>query len=185
MSTATNPRMPSGRDLMLGVAGGLVAGSLMGIANGWFATSLGQPANTPLKMAATVFQGDDVLAKGDANIWIGLLAHLLLSAVFGAVFVLIVRLLPGNRSSGNMVGYGVAFGAVVFLVNFKLMAPWAFSTFEAANEPFQLVVHVVYGAVLATALLGFSLAGATPMPAGDRVERTPAPDTGSAAAAAG
>ena len=38
-------------------------------------------------------------------------------------------------------------------MNFKVLSPTLFTTFEMANQPFELVVHAVFGALLALAFL--------------------------------
>ncbi len=48
---------------------------------------------------------------------------------------------------------GAVYGALHFVVNFLVLAPLAFTAFEGANKPFEFVVHVFYGSLLALAFL--------------------------------
>jgi hypothetical protein len=43
----------------------------------------------------------------------------------------------------------LAYGAVLYLVNFHVFAATVFTTFQAANKPFELTVHLLFGAMLA------------------------------------
>lgn len=93
---------------------------------------------------------DGAMVAGTASVGVGLAVHAVLSAVFGVVFAALASRL---RSAGAMAGAGFAYGAALYLLNFKVLSPTLFTTFEMANQPFELVVHVVFGALLALALL--------------------------------
>lgn len=56
------------------------------------------------------------------------------------------------RTNGALALAGTLYGAVLYLVNFKILAPTAVPVLEMANQPFELVVHVVFGTLLALAL---------------------------------
>ncbi len=133
-----------------GVVGGIVAGAAFLALNMWFATSVGDPAKGPLLMMSTIVKGDEAMMAGTASIGVGLAVHAVLSAAFGVVFA---ALASRFRSAGAIAAAGVAFGAALYLLNFKVLSPASFTTFEMANQPFELVVHVVFGALLALALL--------------------------------
>ncbi len=133
-----------------GVVGGIVAGGLFLAATMWFATSVGDPAKAPLLMMSTLVKGDEAMMAGTASVGLGLAVHLVLSAGFGVVFAVIASRL---RTAGTLATAGVAYGAALYLVNFKVLSPTLFTTFEMANQPFELVVHVVFGALLALAFL--------------------------------
>lgn len=149
MVTSTSTRRSLAGDLVRGAVGGLIAGILFAVATMWFVTSLGMPARTPLLMISTIVLGDDAMVTGDANSTIGLIVHLVLSAGFGVVFALAARRL---RTNGAVALAGLAYGGLLYLVNFQILARVAFETFRMANQPFEVVVHLVFGAVLALAL---------------------------------
>ena len=151
MVTSASTRQRLGGDLVRGAVAGLVAGILFAVATMWFVTSIGMPARTPLLMISTIVLGDDAMANGDADSAIGLIVHLVLSAGFGIVFALIARRLPTNASLALA---GLAYGGLLYLVNFQILARTAFETFRMANQPFEVVVHLVFGALLALAFLG-------------------------------
>lgn len=87
---------------------------------------------------------------GTASVGVGLAVHLALSAGFGLLFAAFASRL---RSPGALATAGVAYGAGLYLLNFKVLSPALFTTFEMANQPFELVVHVLFGALLALAFL--------------------------------
>jgi hypothetical protein len=152
MATAAAPaarsRVVTG-ELVRGAVGGLVAGAAFAAATMWSVTSLDQPAKMPLLMMSTIVLGDDAMASGDADQTVGLVVHAVLSALFGVVFAFLVRRL---RTNGAVALTGLAYGALLYVVNFQILARVAFTTFKMANQPFELVVHIVFGALLALAL---------------------------------
>ena len=155
--------------------GGLVRGALAGIAAGapflavtmWFATSVGDPAKGPLLMISTIVKGDQAMANGTASVGLGVAVHVGLSALFGLVFAVLARRV---RTNGALAVAGTVYGAALYFVNFKVLAPLAFPVFEMANQPFELVVHVVYGTLLSLALFRVSMAA----PAQRRTAEAPA-----------
>lgn len=134
-----------------------MAGAAFLAATMWFATSVGDPAKGPLLMISTIVKGSDAMMTGRASVGAGLAVHVALSALFGAVFALLASPLKTN---GALALAGTLYGAALYVLNFKILSG-AFPVFEMANQPFELVVHVVFGTLLALTL--FSL----PSPSGD------------------
>jgi hypothetical protein len=85
---------------------------------------------------------------------IGVVVHVVLSAVFGLVFAAL--LLPlRRRSAGWFAWAGLLYGGAIYLVAFQVVArnvPW-FSAFQTTNQPLELAAHLVFGSVLAALLL--------------------------------
>lgn len=149
--TAVEMRRITGSDLIRGGIGGLFAGLLFAAVTMWFVTSLGMPARTPLLMISTIVLGEDAMAGGDANIATGMAVHVVLSIAFGVVFALIAGRL---RTNGAVALAGLVFGALLYVLNFQILARIWFDPFRMANQPFELVVHLVFGSLLALALYG-------------------------------
>lgn len=155
--------------LVRGTVGGVAAGAAFLAATMWFATSVGDPAKGPLLMISTILKGDDAMMKGTASVGLGLALHVGLSTLYGVVFAALASRL---RSNGAVAIAGAAYGAALYLLNFKVLSPLAFPVFGMANQPFELVVHVVFGSLLSLALLDLSAAGegssrrTAPAPAG-------------------
>lgn len=147
----TTPRAALVRFGVRGVVGGAVAGAVFGALNMWFAHSQGMPTDTPLKMIATIVQGEEAMADGTASATLGLIVHMALSMMFGLVLALLVVRL---RSDALRLLVGLVFGAALYLVNFLVMAPLAYGVFEDANQPLELATHLVFGSVAVLFLMG-------------------------------
>lgn len=158
--------------LVRGAVGGIMAGAAFLAATMWFATSVGDPAKGPLLMISTIVKGGDAMMTASASVGVGLAVHVALSALFGAAFAILASPLKTN---GGLALAGTLYGAALYVVNFKFLSG-AFPAFEMANQPFELVVHVVFGTLLGLAL--FSL------PSSSRNSAVPAAEMPVAAAAA-
>lgn len=148
----TTSRSVSARPLILGAVGGMVAGAIFGMLNMWYAHSTGMPWNTPLKMIATIVQGQASMMNGKASPILGMGIHMMLSAVFGVVLALITTRQP---SDGERALTGLIVGLGLYVVNFALLAHLAFPAFKSANQPVEVATHLVFGAVAVLFLLGW------------------------------
>lgn len=173
MSTRTVDRT-MGTTLAQGAVGGLVAGAAFLVANMWFATSVGNPAKGPILMMSTILKGDEAMMTGAASVGVGLLVHAGLSALFGVAFALLAARI---RTNGGRAAAGTLFGAGLYVLNFKVLSPLFFTTFEMANQPFELAVHIVFGTLLGIALFS------TPRRVGTEEAPTRAPATAGASRA--
>jgi hypothetical protein len=140
------------RPIILGAVGGMVAGAIFGALNMWYAHSTGMPWNMPLKMIATIVQGQGSLMTGKANPIVGLAIHMVLSMMFGVVLALVTT---RQRSDGERALTGLVFGAALYVLNFVLLAHIAFHAFKATNQPVELTTHLVFGAVAVLFLLSW------------------------------
>lgn len=143
------------RALTAGVLGGLGAGLVMVMWSMVVLAVVGEGFWAPLNYIAHTFWNDVPL--GGAFSWGGLLVgmsvHLMMSMLLGAVF----GVLLGWRRGVSLVGVvfaGVAYGIGIWLINHVLLWPLID---EAAAKAFVLWVflvgHVLYGLVLALALM--------------------------------
>jgi hypothetical protein len=135
---------------------GALSGFLAGVAfialHSWFAVSAGEDALAPFRTVATIVEGP---YPTTTVIGIGMAVHAVLSAVFGLIFAALLAPLR-RRSAGWLAWAGLLFGGVVYLVDFQVLArfvPWFSAFLLVANQPFELAVHLVFGAVLAALLL--------------------------------
>jgi uncharacterized membrane protein YagU involved in acid resistance len=145
MTAITQTQQRLSGDLVRGAVGGLVAGVIFAVATMWFTTSIDMPARTPLLMISTIVLGDDAMTNGDANSAVGWVVHLALSIAFGIVFALIARRM---RTNGEVALAGFVYGGLLYVLNFQILARVAFETFKMANQPFEVVVHLVFGVLL-------------------------------------
>ncbi len=152
-TTITGHREPGARTkstvmirVLQGAISGLLAGAVFIGITMWFATTMGDPARGPLMMISTIVLGEEAMSNGSADAAVGLAVHAVLSAAFGIAFGLIAPML---RTNGTAALVGTAYGVVLYLVNFLVVAPVAYPVFKMANQPFELVVHALFGTLLA------------------------------------
>ena len=133
-----------------GVVGGEVAGVVFALVTVWFTTSMDMGRDMALLMMSTVASGRNSIDDGTASVAMGVGVHLLLSALFGLIFSLAV---PKMRNNGTLLLSAGVFGLMVYLVNFRLLSPQFFPAFQDANQPFEVLIHLVYGEILAVIFL--------------------------------
>lgn len=100
----------------------------------------------PLRLISTLVLGQGALQAGTTSVVLGVLVHAILSAGFGVVFALVV---PALKSNGTVALAGGVYGALVYVVNFLVLANVVFPQFRAPNDPLEFAVHVVFGYLLA------------------------------------
>ena len=137
---------------------GALAGVLAGLVFALFqvimaAAGIGSPLSELIEMVegVTTF-GGAASAPGIAapELAIAGLTHLVLSAIYGAVFGAVaskVGALRNNRIA--LIGAATVFGLLIWIVNFFVIAPVAFPWFAQTNAVVQFFAHTLfYGTVL-------------------------------------
>jgi hypothetical protein len=137
---------------------GALTGVLAGLVFALFqvimaAVGLGPPLSELTEMVeGLTFGGGAVSAPGIAapELAIAGLTHLVLSAIYGAVFGAVaskVGALRNNRIA--LIGAATVFGLLIWIVNFYVIAPVAFPWFAQTNAVVQFFAHTLfYGTVL-------------------------------------
>ena len=140
----------AGIGALTGVLAGLVFALFQVIMT---AVGLGPPLSELTEMVEGVaFGGGSISAPGIAapEIAIAGLTHLVLSAIYGAVFGAVaskVGALRNNRIA--LIGAATVFGLLIWIVNFFVIAPVAFPWFAQTNAVVQFFAHTLfYGTVL-------------------------------------
>ncbi len=142
------------RRIAYGVVGGTFAGLLFLLANMWYADSQGLPAVAPLYDISTIFYFADKPDPQPVNAAVGLIVHLTLSGAFGAA---LAAFAPLAKGAARLVGMGVAFGLVLYLVNFQILGRVAFEWFqEGPNQTFEVFAHLGYGLLVVPFLVRFA-----------------------------
>jgi hypothetical protein len=136
--------------MLRGAVGGLIAGVVFGVFQMWFLADAGLPANTIIHMIATIVQPDEFFAAGTTSLTVGWAVHVSLSITYGALLGLLAAEFRSNSARVALAGF---YGLVVYVFNFLLLAPMFYPVFETANQPFEAVVHIVYGFLLAPFLV--------------------------------
>jgi len=84
---------------------------------------------------------------------VGLPVYVLGSAAYGAAFGAVSNVGPVRRSRGALLVAGTAFGTLLWLLNFTLVAQGALTQFPAASPLVQFVAHTFFfGTALALVL---------------------------------
>ena len=139
---------------------GALAGVLAGLVFALFqvimsAAGLGTPLSGLIVMVEGVTFGSgsgsiSAPAIAAPEIAIAGLTHLVLSAIYGAVFGAVASKVGALRSNRiALIGAATVFGLLIWIVNFFVIAPVAFPWFAQTNGVVQFIAHTLfYGAVL-------------------------------------
>lgn len=150
---------PNSRPMILaGSIAGVIAGVIFAMFEMVMASIQGDGFFMPLRMIGAIVLGEDALMSSyslaGAGIT-GLLVHMMMSVVFGAVFGAIIAFFPAIRESNLLlIGTATVFGFMLWIVNFYVIAPAAFEWFEMTDSTVQFVAHTFFfGTALGMLLL--------------------------------
>lgn len=131
-----------------GAALGLIAGIIFGTMQIVGAVAMGDPPLLPLRMFASVALGQAALETTSVPtvLIVGNLVHLLLSALFGIVYVKLNerRAVPTHRDFTQHASMGLLFGAALYLVIFQGFARFLYPWFLEAPQMTQLIMHALF-----------------------------------------
>jgi hypothetical protein len=133
--------------ILAGIVAGLVFAAFEMIAS---AVMMGPAALTmPLRMIGGIALGSRAMAPDfplATAALAGIIVHMILAMIYGGVFA---ALAGGLRPGPAVIGLAGAYGVLLWLINFYLIAPAAFPWFAQANPVVAFVGHAVFfGAVL-------------------------------------
>jgi len=147
--------------LTTGVVAGLAVGFPFILANMIYATSQPAipglfdgpklPALAPFLDIGTIFYFDKMPQMTPAHPFVGLVIHFSLSILFGLIFALVlVPLLSNVRAL--LLG-GVAYGALLYVINYQVLGRVVFEWFDPSDPPgpkpwFGLITHLGFGLLL-------------------------------------
>jgi hypothetical protein len=166
-ATTRTPASPGGPISMLGslctrgAVAGIAAGLVFLVANMGWAVHNGKPAAAPLIDISTIFHAQDApdpvtaAAFGPDNLMVGLVTHLTLAMMFGIGFGLLAARLV--RTNAMLLGGGLAYGLLLYVVNFQILGRTAFPWFTNAMGPpqgFEIFIHAVFGLLLVPFFVG-------------------------------
>lgn len=136
------------RGVKEGIGFGLLAGAIFGAMEVVAAAAMGDPPLMPVRMFASTVLGQSALMETPAStaIPVGLIAHVVLSAIFGLTYGLFNAQLSDDTetSYGRQAGLGVLFGGVLWFVNFQIIARIAYPWFLDAPQGLQAMMHAVF-----------------------------------------
>lgn len=134
--------------VLAGSVTGVIAGVVFAMFEMVMASIQGDGFFMPLRMIGAIVLGEDALmpsySLAGAGIT-GLLVHMMMSVVFGAVFGAIVAFVPAiGESNLLLVGAATAYGFMLWIVNFYVIAPVAFEWFGMADSTVQFIAHTFF-----------------------------------------
>ena len=107
---------------------------------------MGQPAVAPFRLISSLVLGAGALEAGTVSVPLGIAVHVVLSVLFGVGFALVS---PMFKSNGTVALAGGVYGALLYVVNFLILAFTIFPQFQNPNDPLEFAAHVVFGHLLA------------------------------------
>lgn len=143
------PYQASNVPTLRGAVAGIFAGTiLLGAQIGLYALR-GDPIAAPLQMSASIALGAQALlstATSTLVLVLGLFIHLLLSASYGVLFVVLLDLFDPLQAYPAMFPlYGAALGLIIWFVNYQLIAPLGAPQFTMVDQFWLGVVpHVLF-----------------------------------------
>jgi len=131
-----------------GAIWGILAGVVFAMFEMIMAALLGDGFFMPLRMIGAMVLGRDALMSSYSlagAAMVGLIVHMMLSAMFGVTFGVVIGAIPALRSSRAMlVVAATVFGFVLWIVNFYLITTFAFDWFTMSNQTVQFFAHTFF-----------------------------------------
>ena len=137
---------PARRGVREGIGFGLVAGVMFAIVEILITGLMGGAPLMPLRLFASILMGQDALyATTTGTVVLGALVHLVLSGLFGLFYGLVNAGFTSRTQThwGRQAVLGLAFGALLWFVNFQIVARIAYPWFLESPQLLQLLVHAL------------------------------------------
>jgi uncharacterized membrane protein YagU involved in acid resistance len=136
------------RGVREGLGFGIVAGIIFAAMEMAGAAMMGNSAFMPLRSFASIVLGRsamDTTSLGSVLL-VGIIVHLALSAGFGLVYGLVNAMFSQKTETswGRQVGPGLLFGAMIWLINFQMIARLAYPWFLAMPQFLQMLMHGMF-----------------------------------------
>lgn len=152
---ATNGSINTSPDWRAGLWAGLIAGlAFMMMEMGLVWLVQGESPWAPPHMIAAMALGDDILpspgawAPFDGTVMItAMMIHMALSAVLGVLGACLLR----GAGIGRGLVLGAVFGLAIYVLNFYVIAPFAFPWFVMARNWISAFSHIMFGVVFGMA----------------------------------
>lgn len=141
----TNPMRHGARR---GLVAGLWAGFLFLLGQAFVSVALYGSALWPFRMFASVVLGSEALISTSTStgtaIAVGTLLHVLLSGSFGMLYGELRFRSFRQASLGRDAALGAGYGALLWLIDFQLVARWLRPWLLDTPQLTQLVIHVLF-----------------------------------------
>jgi hypothetical protein len=149
-----------GRTVSVGILAGVGAGITFALFMMVMDAILGNGFVDWLRQSAAIALGDSVVsARSQLSILVvGLIVHVSLAALYGAVFAVAARYVAFLRR--DLIIATTIFGLGIWILNFYVFSPWPFPWFDDSPDIVQFIAHAVfYGMPLGAILLEFTPSG--------------------------
>lgn len=144
----TSRTRKTGRGAAEGIGAGLIAGVIFAAAEIVGSAVMGNPPLMPLRAFASVVLGESALQTASLGtaVVVGVVAHLVLSAIFGVIYGLLNSTFSSKTetSFGRQAGLGLLFGAVLWIVNFQIIARILYPWFLGMPQLYQVLMHAIF-----------------------------------------
>ena len=130
-----------------GVIAGLLVGVFFAVLEMIGAAAMGASALSPWHaFASTVLGRGATQGGGGGTIFVGVIAHFVLCAIYGGVYGLYVGALPdeARRSWPRQAFSGLIYGVLLYVLNFQIIARLIYPWFLGANQLWQFVLHTLF-----------------------------------------
>jgi uncharacterized membrane protein YagU involved in acid resistance len=147
-NTRTTP-LDVGALAVKGAIGGLISGIVFAMAEMFLNLFMGKPFLGPLRLISTIVLGKQAAGPDfplATSLGVGLITHMMMSIIFGLVFVLLLAVFRQlSSSTGRLLALGSIYGLGLWVVNFIILAPIFFPQFGNVN-PFWngFFAHTVF-----------------------------------------
>ncbi|MGC4120288.1 MAG: hypothetical protein QM765_38045 [Myxococcales bacterium] len=132
-----------------GLVSGLLVGALFAAAEMVGSQILGASPVSPWRAFASTALGQRALEQVPlaTALPVGVVAHFVLSALYGVAYAFANRRLCANETRSSFsreAGLGLFFGLALYVVNFQVFARLIYPWFLGANQVAQLIYHVFF-----------------------------------------
>ena len=146
-ANTTSPTGPSGQ-AVIGIIWGIVAGIVFAMFEMIMSAILGNGFFMPLRMIGAIILGKGALMSSyslaEAAV-VGLVLHMMLSAMYGLIFGLVIGSVDVLRSNRNLTVLAATFfGFALWIFNFYVVTTVAFDWFSMANQTVQFFAHTFF-----------------------------------------
>jgi hypothetical protein len=149
-----------GQTLNVGILAGVGAGFSFAVFMMIMDAVLGNGFLDWLSQSAAIALGGSVVADRSQTsvLVVGLVVHLSLAALYGAIFAVAARYIPFLRR--ELIVATSVFGLGIWVLNFYVFSPWLFPWFDDSPDILQFIAHTVFfGMPLGAILLEFTPSG--------------------------
>jgi hypothetical protein len=155
------------RVLREGLGFGLIAGIVLALASMIAAAASGEPAIVPVQLVASVVADGDAMHEVSAGVLAtGVIVHLVLAAIFGAIYGLFDGALSADvrHSYAWQSGLGLLFGTALWLVDIEIVARVVYPWFLEQNQLASYALHAVFFGLPLGLMIAASERSVTPTP---------------------